>query len=203
MRDGKLVKDAALTSYWETVLQLTNLLFGDNAAFGLEGGGAYGFVDHYDINAVLKHYGFESREKQLFPSRSSLDVFNRVVSYISAIFDPSGSKWTPVVGVGYELSKDLAANDLHALTNVSLKALMDYENNLRYIKNDLRNQIIGLLSSIDMLKKNNVTGFNNWEIKSRTHHLWDLQLMMYPVISELSAIRERKKKGFKDKSGPG
>ena len=42
MRDGKLVQDSNLTSYWETVLQLTNLLFGDNAAFGLEGGGAEG-----------------------------------------------------------------------------------------------------------------------------------------------------------------
>ena len=130
-------------------------------------------------------------------------MFNRVVSYISAVFDPSGPKWTPVVGVGYELSKDLAANDPNSLLNVSQKALLKYETNLLFIQNDLKDQMLELKYSIQMLRKDNRFELYNAEIKSRTNHLWDLELMMYPVRSELIAIRERKKKGFLIKARTG
>ncbi len=139
-----------------------------------------------DINTVFSRYGFASLQTQLQPKMTMWEKAQTVMGVIWDVVSSDGVKMVPVV-----LAKDgygIASAQMEIYEGATLKNLQKYQDNLESLQDRITRKAAVVDETINKLRKANVAGFNNEEIKSQGRLKYELEDEMESVQYELDRI---------------
>ena len=136
---------------------------------------------YYNVNQVLQHYGYDSREEYLFPKPSFLE---RVFGFLfltdrEDLLQKMGEAGTDQWGL---VNQNLGS--------VHLKDLKRYESDLVYLRWQLMTKVERIDDQISKLRLSNPLGVNNNQIRSQTLLKWDILDELIPVNFEIIEVNK-------------